>query len=65
METKLFTISEASRLIGVSNQTLRTWVAKGLIPCTRLPTGYLRWSPEQVSAIRDQMAAPAAVQAAG
>jgi putative resolvase len=53
--TKLLTISQAAARIGVHQNTLRTWVDKGLVPATRLPSGYRRFSLEQVEAIKQSM----------
>ena len=54
-ETKLLTISQAAARIGVHANTLRAWVDKGLVPATRLPSGYRRFSLEQVEQIKHDM----------
>jgi len=55
---RLLTIAEASRELGVHQNTLRRWSDAGLIPVTRLPSGYRRWSPEQIEEIKTTMLAP-------
>ena len=55
---QLLTIAEASRELGVHQNTLRRWADAGLIPVTRLPSGYRRWSPEQIEEIKATMLAP-------
>lgn len=52
---KLLTISKAAELIGVHQNTLRAWVDKGLVPHVRLPSGYRRFTPEQVDQIKHDM----------
>ena len=55
---RLLTIAEASRELGVHQNTLRRWADAGLIPVTRLPSGYRRWSPEQIEEIKSTMLDP-------
>jgi excisionase family DNA binding protein len=55
LPTKLLTITQAAALLGVNQKTLRSWADKGLVPVTRLPSGYRRFSPEQLEAIRRRM----------
>jgi excisionase family DNA binding protein len=52
---KLLTISQAAARIGVHQNTLRHWVDKGLVPVTMLPSGYRRFSVEQVEQIKRGM----------
>lgn len=52
---KLHTISQAARQIGVSAATLRRWANDGKIPVTVLPSGYRRFSDQQIEAIRRQI----------
>lgn len=52
---KLYSIADAARLIGVSAMTLRRWDSKGLIPVARLPSGYRRFSQEQIDQIQHEM----------
>jgi excisionase family DNA binding protein len=52
---KLLTISQAAEQLGVNQKTLRSWADKGLVPHTRLPSGYRRFSIEQVEEIKRGM----------
>ena len=54
-ETKMLTISEAARQIGVSAKTLRAWADKRLVPHVRLPSGYRRFTPAQIEETRRKM----------
>jgi excisionase family DNA binding protein len=51
----LLTISQAADMLGVNQKTLRSWADKGLVPVTRLPSGYRRFSLEQIEAIKQEM----------
>ncbi len=51
----LVPISRAAALIGVHPNTLRSWADKGLVPHVRLPSGYRRFTIEQVEQIREEM----------
>lgn len=51
----LLTISKAAALLGVHPNTLRSWADKGLVPHVKLPTGYRRFSREQIERIREEM----------
>jgi len=55
---RLLTIAEASRELRVHQNTLRRWADTGIIPVTRLPSGYRRWSPEQIEEIKSTMLDP-------
>ena len=59
---KLIPISRAAAMLGVHPNTLRAWVDRGLVPATRLPSGYRRFSPEQIEQIRTSMTSGAAGQ---
>jgi excisionase family DNA binding protein len=52
---RLLGIAEAAAQLGVHPKTLRRWVDKDLVPAVRLPSGYRRFTPEQVEAIKAQM----------
>ena len=52
---KLLGIAEAAALLGVHPKTLRAWVDKDLVPAVRLPSGYRRFTPEQIEEIKQQM----------
>lgn len=54
-ETQLIPITRAARILGVHPNTLRSWADRGLVPVTRLPSGYRRFSQEQLEQIRTQM----------
>lgn len=52
---KLLSTGEAARELGVHPNTLRGWVDRGLVPAIRLPSGYRRFTPEQVEKIKHDM----------
>lgn len=52
---KLLTTSQAARELGVHPNTLRGWVDRGLVPAVRLPSGYRRFSPEQIEQVKRDM----------
>ena len=54
-ESRMLTIGEAARELRVSQKTLRAWADKGLVPHVRLPSGYRRFTQEQIEEIRQGM----------
>ncbi len=52
---ELLPIGRAAELIGVHANTLRSWADKGLVPHVKLPSGYRRFTLEQVEEIRRDM----------
>lgn len=40
--------SEASKILGVSKRRLNDWVRAGQIPHVELPSGIIRFTPEQL-----------------
>ncbi len=54
-ETRLLTISEAARLLGVHQNTLRSWADKGLVKHVKLPSGYRRFTLAEVNRLRREM----------
>jgi excisionase family DNA binding protein len=54
-EGKLLSIGKAAELLGVSVGTLRAWADKGLVQAIRLPSGYRRFTREQIEEMRRQM----------
>lgn len=54
-ETQLIPITRAARMLGVHPNTLRSWADRGQVPVTRLPSGYRRFTLEQIDKIREQM----------
>ena len=55
MERSLYTISQAAAELGIHPDTLRAWTDKALVPVTRLPSGYRRYSREQIDQIKRDM----------
>jgi excisionase family DNA binding protein len=51
----LLTISQAAAMLGVHANTLRAWADKGLVPHVKLPSGYRRFSPQQIGQVRREM----------
>ncbi len=54
-ETRLLTISEAARLLGVHQNTLRSWADKGLVKHVKLPSGYRRFVVAEIKRLRREM----------
>lgn len=51
----LMTVRDSARGLGVHENTLRRWEAKGLIRAVRLPSGVRRFRSEDIATIRHQM----------
>jgi predicted site-specific integrase-resolvase len=48
---RLLTTSQAAETIGIARTTLSRYVAEGkLRPTLRLPSGHMRWDPEDLRA---------------
>ena len=45
-------ITEAAQLLGVHPNTLRKWTDDGIVPHTRLPSGYRRYRVEELERFR-------------
>jgi excisionase family DNA binding protein len=52
---ELMQVREAARALGVSENTIRRWEERGLIPAVRLPSGVRRFRPEDIEAARTRM----------
>ena len=52
---ELMQVREAARALGVSENTIRRWEERGLIPAVRLPSGVRRFRPEDIKAARARM----------
>ena len=52
---RLLSIGEAAEQLGVSDQTLRTWERKGILKAIRLPSGYRRFTQEEVERMKRQI----------
>jgi len=49
----LLTVREASRRVGVHENTLRNWVDQGLLTAVRLPrSGFRRFEPSEIERVR-------------
>jgi len=49
---------EAGEILGVSRYTVHRWVREGkLIPSHKLPSGYARFSREEIIRLRSEMSA--------
>jgi excisionase family DNA binding protein len=46
---KLLTVSEAAERLGINEKTLRKWADHGQIPVVRLPNGYRRFEPAEIT----------------
>lgn len=55
---KLLTIGQAAKQLGVSDQTLRAWELKGFINPIKLPSGYRRYTWEEIDRVRRGMGLP-------
>ncbi|MBI4496574.1 MAG: helix-turn-helix domain-containing protein [Chloroflexi bacterium] len=49
--TRWISLSQASRLLGVSQATLRHWADQGQVPSFRTPGGHRRFAEEELSAL--------------
>lgn len=47
-------ISEAARILGISNGTLRNWVTRGYVKCSRTPGGQRRFTPAELQHVLDE-----------
>jgi excisionase family DNA binding protein len=54
-DARLLGITEAAKQLGIHPKTQRAWVDKGHVPAVKLPSGYRRFTPEQIAAIKDQL----------
>jgi|GEM_PF-1546198 len=54
-ERRLVGITDAAKVLGVHPNTLRTWTDKGIVPHTRLPSGYRRYAVADLERFRDAM----------
>lgn len=48
-EFRLFRVSEAAKVLGVKERTLRNWILNGAFPCRRI-NGQMYLSPEDLRA---------------
>ena len=60
MPEKLITISETSRLLGISEQEVKGLVQKGELPAYRVGGRFLRFRKEQIEAIQNEIPAKGA-----
>lgn len=53
--TQLMKVRDAARTLGVHENTVRRWEARGLLQAVRLPSGVRRFRPEDIEAMRAEM----------
>lgn len=58
MADKLYTTAEAAKAVGVSRQTLQTWIAEGKIKPPKLIGATRVWSQAQVDELKLQRKKP-------
>lgn len=51
----LMQVRQAAQALGVSENTIRRWEDRGLIPAVRLPSGVRRFRPEDIDAAKARM----------
>lgn len=51
----LMQVRQAAKALGVSENTIRRWEVRGLIPAVRLPSGVRRFRPEDIEAAKARM----------
>ena len=54
-EDRMVGIAEAAKVVGVHPNTLRKWADEGLVPHMKLPSGYRRFSVEEMEEFRRQL----------
>lgn len=52
---ELMQVREAARALGVSENTIRRWEERGLIPAVRLPSGVRRFRRADIEAAKARM----------
>jgi excisionase family DNA binding protein len=52
---ELMQVREAARALGVSENTIRRWEQRGLIPAVRLPSGVRRFRRADIEAVQGRM----------
>lgn len=56
--SKYLKVAEASQLLGVSENTVRSWADHGKIPVTRSPTGYRLFREQDLHEFLKEIAGP-------
>jgi excisionase family DNA binding protein len=52
---ELMQVREAARALGVSENTIRRWEERGLIPAVRLPSGVRRFRRADIEVVQARM----------
>jgi excisionase family DNA binding protein len=52
---ELMQVREAAKALGVSENTIRRWEERGLIPAVRLPSGVRRFRREDIEDAQERM----------
>lgn len=58
---RTLTISQAADALGIDQRTLRLWADSGYAPHIRMPSGYRRFTPENIARIREKIEVPEGV----
>ena len=58
LDKEVLRVGEASKVLGISDETLRKWVRRGLLPCWITPTGERRFAATVVLELRGRMEHP-------
>jgi excisionase family DNA binding protein len=58
LDKEVLRVGEAAKVLGISDETLRKWARRGLLPCWITPTGERRFAAVVVLKLRDQMEHP-------
>ena len=58
MTDRLLTAREVAELLGVSAETVLRWVRAGKLPAIRLPSGAIRFEPDQLDVWIEERATP-------
>jgi len=48
-------VRQAAKALGVSENTIRRWEQRGLIPAIHLPSGVRRFRPEDIEGVKARM----------
>lgn len=55
---KTYTISQAADMLGIDQRTLRQWADSGYAPHILMPSGYRRFTPDDIERVREKIRVP-------